>query len=103
MGREDDKHVKVELGTELDEKAKYFYKVKNNADKPSKNSVHIDLDKRCMICCQDNTTKHNMTKALKLACLKYNSSKVTFGGTEYERLKLIKSFETLVHQHKLQI
>jgi hypothetical protein len=52
--------------------------------------MHIDLDIRCQVCLADNNSRHNVIKAMKIACIKYRSGKVCHYGVWYDRLKLIK-------------
>lgn len=52
--------------------------------------AHLELEKRCQVCQQDGNSRHNIVKAMKLACLKYRSGKVNHLGQWYERMKLIK-------------
>ena len=42
----------------------------------SDSRAHMELEKRCQVCQQDGNSRHNIVKAMKLACLKYKSGKV---------------------------
>lgn len=44
-----------------------------------------------------------MTKAMKIACLKYRSGLVSHYGKTYDRMRLIKIQEDLVEQHVNQL
>jgi hypothetical protein len=66
-------------------------------------NAHIEIEKRCQICNQDNNSRHYVTKAMKIACLRYRSGLVSHYGKTYDRMKLIRIQEDLVEQHVLQL
>jgi hypothetical protein len=108
----------ADIGTDIDEKGKNFLRA---PDKPEKSGLsygadllgsgtarpedfaHIEIDKRCQVCNQDSNSRHFVSKAMKIACLKYRSGMVTHFGKNYERMKLIKIQEDLVDQHVMQL
>jgi len=86
----------ADIGGKADESAKHFMRL-GPAPRPSALSfksnllgtggkgdrgggpdsrAHIELEKRCQVCQQDGNSRHNIVKAMKLACLKYKSGKV---------------------------
>lgn len=42
--------------------------------------AHLDVDKRCQMCAIDNTQRHILQRAFKVACLNYRSGPVKHDG-----------------------
>jgi len=105
----------AEPGGELDRQAKQFmrddtalaYRSSPSPDRGPDRGIekraHVDIETRCSICQSDPTQRHQIARAMKLACLKYSAGSVNHLGTWHERMKLIKIQEDLVEQHSIRI
>ena len=115
LGSSEPEKSLADIGSTVDEKGKSFMRAPDKSGlsfgadllgsslaRPEDNA-HVEIEKRCQICNQDNNSRHYVTKAMKIACLKYRSGLVKHYGQTYDRLKLIKIQEDLVEQHIQQL
>ena len=115
-GQESDKQG-TEFGSKEEAQAKKFvrrtsllqYKAGDADDKLKESApaagamAHVEIQRTCQICQADQVQRHAILKAMKLACLKYQSGSVTHYGKQYDRMKLIKVQEDLIDQHARNI
>lgn len=115
LGATDNDKVLADIGSVTDEKGKSYMRAPDKSGLAYgadllgsglarvEDNAHVEIEKRCQVCNQDNNSRHYVNKAMKIACLKYKSAPVSHYGKTYDRMKLIKIQEDLVQQHCLQL